>query len=128
MSKNEAGGDEKHLFFFFTWPKYLRYQWFNIQLLLEVTLTTRLTLRICQYDCYALYLQHFMPEFYRLKTLNTLEQVITSVIEKKNKPYEQNFDGKAKWSGFVNFHCMQMNRVMIIRFLGDDWNIMFPWF
>ena len=59
-------------------------------------------------------------EFYRLKTLNTLEQVITSVIEKKNKPYEQNFDGKAKWSGFVNFHCVQMNRVMIIRFLGDD--------
>ena len=46
-------------------------------------------------------------EFYRLKALITLEQVITSVVEKKkNNLNEQNFGGKANWSGFVNFYCM----------------------
>ena len=59
-------------------------------------------------DYQALYLQHFMPieykshielfrnwsfhEFYRLKALITSEQVITSVVEKKNNLYQQNFE------------------------------------
>ena len=51
-------------------------------------------------------------EFYRLKALITLEQVITLVVEKKNDLNEQNFDGEANWSGVVNFHCMQMNFVL----------------
>ena len=47
--------------------KYLRYQWFNLRLLLEATSTTRLTLRMCHgcvytgsfvLDYQALYLQH----------------------------------------------------------------------
>ena len=49
--------------------KYLRHQWFNLQLPLEATSTTRLTLRMCHgciytgsfvLDYHALYLQHFM--------------------------------------------------------------------
>ena len=47
-------------------------------------------------------------EFYRLKALITLEQVNTSVVEKKKNLTEQNFDGEANWSGVANFHCMQM--------------------
>ena len=59
-------------------------------------------------DCHALYLQHFMPieykshielfrngsvhKFYRLKALITSEEVITSVVEKKNNLYQQNFE------------------------------------
>ena len=59
-------------------------------------------------DYQALYLQHFIPieykshielfknwsfhEFYRLKALITSEQVITSVVEKKNNLYQQNFE------------------------------------
>ena len=46
-------------------------------------------------------------EFYHLKALITLEQVNTSVVEKKNL-YEQHFDGVANWSGLLDFHCMQM--------------------
>ena len=63
-------------------------------------------------------------EFYRLKALITLEQVITSVVEKKNNLNEQNFDGEANWSGVVNFHsvhCLQMSLVMSMRFIfGHD--------
>jgi len=51
-------------------------------------------------------------EFYGLKALITLEQVITLVVEKKNDLNEQNFDGEANWSGVVNFHCMQMSFVL----------------
>ena len=51
-------------------------------------------------------------EFYHLKALITLEQVITLVVEKKNNLSEQNFDGEANWSDVVNFHCMQMNFVL----------------
>ena len=44
-----------------------------------------------------------VDEFYRLKALITLEQVNTSVVEKKTI-YEQNFDGEANWLGVVNFY------------------------
>ena len=63
--------------------------------------------------CHVLYLQHFMSiewkshvelfrngsshEFYHLKALINLEQVITSVVEKENNLYEQNVDGEANW-------------------------------
>ena len=44
-----------------------------------------------------------------------LEQVNTSVVEKKKK--------KIRWWGCVNFHCMQMRPVMILRSIfGDNWN------
>ena len=63
-------------------------------------------------------------EFYRLKALITLEQVITSVVEKKNNLNEQNVDGEANWSGVVNFHsvhCVQMSLVLSMRFIfGHD--------
>ena len=36
-------------------------------------------------------------EFYHLKALINLEQVNTSVVEKENNLYEQNFDGEANW-------------------------------
>ena len=36
-------------------------------------------------------------EFYHLKALINLEQVITSVVEKENNLYEQNVDGEANW-------------------------------
>ena len=36
-------------------------------------------------------------EFYHLKALINLEQVITSVLEKKNNLNEQNVDGEANW-------------------------------
>ena len=53
----------------------------------------------------------------------TLEQVITSVVEKKENLYDQNFDGEANWWDVVNFPCMQMSLVMSLRFIfGDDWN------
>ena len=83
---------------------YLRYQWFNLRLLLEATSTTCLMLHMCHgcvytgsfvLDHHARYLQHFMsihvhrieipyrafPE-QNLKALITLEQVNTSVVEK----------------------------------------------
>ena len=57
-------------------------------------------------DYLALYLQHFMytvcyielfrhgsvQEFYHLKVFITLEQYITSLVEKKNNLNEQNFE------------------------------------
>ena len=58
--------------------------------------------------------------FYSLKALTALEQVITSVVDKKNKVNEQNFDGEANWSGVVNFHCMQMSLLMSMRFIFND--------
>ena len=63
--------------------------------------------------------------FYSLKALTALEQVITSVVNKKNKVNEQNFDGEANWSGVVNFHCMQMSLVVSMRFIfNDDWKVL----
>ena len=58
-------------------------------------------------------------KFYCLKALIiTLKQVITPVVEKKNKQTnnlnEQNFYGEANWAGVVNFHCMTMRLVMSI--------------
>ena len=61
-------------------------------------------------------------EFYRLKAVITLEQVNTSVVEKKNLN-EQNFDSADYWSSVVNFHCMQMSLVMSVWLIfGDDLN------
>ena len=60
-------------------------------------------------------------EFYRLKALIILEQVNTSVVEKK---------GKKIWKVrlYVNFHCMQTSLVMIMRFIfSDDWNDALCW-
>ena len=45
-------------------------------------------------------------EFYRLKAVIALEQVNSSVVEKKKNLNEQNFDGGANWSSIVNFHCI----------------------
>ena len=61
-------------------------------------------------------------EYYRLKMLITLEQVNTSVVEKKKNLYEKNFDGEANRSGVVNFHSMQMSVVisMHMHIVGDD--------
>ena len=56
-------------------------------------------------------------DFYRLKALITLEQVITSVVEKEKNLKEQNFHGETNWSGVVNFYCMQMSLVMSMRFI-----------
>ena len=55
-------------------------------------------------------------EFYCLKALITLEQVITSVVEKKNNLAEQNL------LAVVNFHCMQMGLVMSMRFIFGETN------
>ena len=45
------------------------------------------------------------PRIYRLKELITLEQVNTSVVEKKQKTLcEQDFDGEANGSAVVNFY------------------------
>ena len=57
-------------------------------------------------------------DFYRLKALITLEQVITSVVEKEKNLKEQNFDSETNWSGVVNFYCMQMSLVMSMRFFS----------
>ena len=47
--------------------------------------------------------------------------MITSVVEKKENLYDQNFDGEANWWDVVNFPCMQMSLVMSLRFIfGDD--------
>ena len=63
-------------------------------------------------------------EFYRLKALITLEQVITSVVEKRTILMSRNFDGEANRSGVVNFysvHCVQMSLVMSMHFIfGHD--------
>ena len=62
-------------------------------------------------------------KFYRLKALITLEQVITSMVEKKNNHNEQNFDGEDNWSVVISFHCMQESLLMSMRLIfGDDWN------
>ena len=62
-------------------------------------------------------------ELYRLKVLITLEQVNSSVVEKKENLNKQNLDGEAHWSGVVNFRCMQMRLVMTVQFIfSDDWN------
>ena len=62
-------------------------------------------------------------EFYRLKALITLKQVITKMVGKKNNLNKQNFDGEGNWLGVVSFHCLQRSLVMSMRFIfGDDWN------
>ena len=61
-------------------------------------------------------------QLYHLKALIALEQLNTSVVEKKKKSLDaQNFDGEANWSGAVNFYCTQMSLVMSVWvYLGDD--------
>ena len=59
-----------------------------------------------------------LKEFYynfRLKELITLEQVNTSVVEKKDSL------AKTNWSGVANFYRMQMNLLMSLRFIFDDY-------
>ena len=53
-----------------------------------------------------LFLNGSVHEFYHLKVLITLEQVITSMVEKKNNVNEPNVDDEANWLGVMNFHCM----------------------
>ena len=48
------------------------------------------------------------------------EALASSVVDKKNKVNEQNFDGEANWSGVVNFYCMQMSLLMSMRFIFND--------
>ena len=48
-------------------------------------------------------------EFYRFKALISLEQVNTSKWAEKKK---QSWLTKLRWSGVINFHCMQMAVVM----------------
>ena len=54
----------------------------------------------------------------RLKALITLEQVNTTERSKKNK--NLNLIAKLRWSGVVNFHCMQMSLVISMRFIFGD--------
>ena len=53
--------------------------------------------------------RQLVHEFDRLKVLITLEQVNTSVVEKRrilmSKTSINGADGEANWSGVVNFHC-----------------------
>ena len=59
-------------------------------------------------------------QFYRLKALITLKQVNFTECSKKKEESEL---AKLRWSGVVNFHCMQMTLVMSMRFIfGDDRN------
>ena len=53
--------------------------------------------------------------------LNTLEQVNTSVVDKKKNLNEQNFNGDANWPGVVNFRCMQMSFVMTMWFICGNY-------
>ena len=53
-----------------------------------------------------LFLNGLVHEFYPLKVLLTLEQVITSMVEKKSNLNEPNIDSEANWLGVVNFHFM----------------------
>ena len=51
----------------------------------------------------------------------TLEQVNSSVVEKKKNLNKQNFDGGANWSSIVNFHCIhRVEFVMSMRFIFGD--------
>ena len=126
--------------------KYLRYQWFNHQLLLEVTSTTCLTLRMCHrcvytgsfvLDCHALYLQHIHVHRIeiscrafparldpRILSVESVDYFGTSDYfsrrKKRNNLDEQNFGCEANWSGVVNCSCMQMSLKMSIRFIFGD--------
>ena len=94
--------------------KYLIYEWSNLRVLLEASSATRLTL--CMYhgcfytvsfvfDHHALYMSieqksHIeifrkgsVQEFYRLKALIALEQVIISALQKKKKKLRVHVDG-----------------------------------
>ena len=53
-------------------------------------------------------------EFYRLKALITLEQVNTSVVDKKRRLL---ISKRLTGAGVVNFHCMQMSLEMSMRFI-----------
>ena len=56
-------------------------------------------------------------EFYRLKALITLEQVNTTEWSERIRM----LISKIVRSDVVNFHCMQMNLLMSMRFIfGDD--------
>ena len=56
-------------------------------------------------------------EFYRLKALITLEQVNTTEWSERIRM----LISKIARSDVVNFHCMQMNLLMSMRFIfGDD--------
>ena len=66
-------------------------------------------------------------KFYGLKGLITLEQVNTSVVEKRRmlmgKTSINSADSESNWSGVVNLHCMQMTLVLCVCFIfGDDRN------
>ena len=63
---------------------------------------------IRKYTIHDLFRNGSAHKFYRLKALITLEQVNTSVVEKKNLY----FDREASGSGVVNFYRMQMRLVM----------------
>ena len=53
--------------------------------------------------------RQLVHEFDRLKVLITLEQVNTSVVERRrilmSKTSINGADGEANWPGVVNFHC-----------------------
>ena len=68
-----------------------------------------------------LFRNEWVHEFYRLKTLISLEQVNTSVSKQSRIFMSKTLaklrcHGEAKWSGVVNFHCMQMSLVMSMLF------------
>ena len=53
-----------------------------------------------------LFLNGLVHEFYPLKVLLTVEQVITSMVKKKSNLNEPNIDSGTNWLGVVNFHFM----------------------
>ena len=127
--------------------KYLRYQWFNLQLLVEATSTTRLTLRMCQLCTWLSRTLRAAPHVHKIEipcrtfpervgprilSLESVDYFGTSDYfsgRKKEKNLNvQNFGGEANWSGVVNCYCMQISLVASIWFIfGDDWDITFPW-
>ena len=64
--------------------------------------------------CRAVFRKGSVDDFYRLKALITLEQVITLVVKKKKNLNEQSFDGEANWSGVLNFDRMQMSHWWVL--------------
>ena len=70
-----------------------------------------------------LFRNEWVHEFYRLKALISLEQVNTLVSKQRRICMSKTLAKlryEAKWSGVVNFHCMQMSLVMRIRFFFGD--------
>ena len=63
------------------------------------------------------------PRILLLESVDNFGTSDSSVVEKKDNFYEQNFDGEDNWSGVINFHCIQVSLLMSRRFIfGDDWN------